>query len=332
MSGLLRTAGARLMVGAPGPCMTEDYKKFALEYGICNFILFSDDIIDAQQLHALCGELHALARENTGRSALVAIDQEGGRVQRLPRAMLDTSAAGELARYRDIPRIHETGRRIAATLRAHGVNFNLAPVLDVDGQNGNPVVGDRSFGVTPEEAAQNGVAMLRGLEEGGVLACVKHFPGHGGTKLDSHLDLPSIGLTPEELRKGPLIPFAAAVRSGARAVMSAHILFPGIDPERPATMSRRLLTGLLREEMGFSGLILTDCLEMGAIVKHYGTVEAAKTAARAGADILLISHSRELAARTAEALAQALACGEIDQEEHERSLNRIKEAKQWLGL
>lgn len=170
MSGLLRAAGARLMVGAPGPCMTEDYKKFAIEFGICNFILFSDDIIDAQQLHALCGELHALARENTGRGALVAIDQEGGRVQRLPKAILDTPAAGELARDRDIARIRETGRRIAATLRTHGVNFNLAPVLDVDGQNGNPVVGDRSFGVTPEEAAQNGVAMLRGLEEGGVLA------------------------------------------------------------------------------------------------------------------------------------------------------------------
>jgi beta-N-acetylhexosaminidase len=246
--------------------------------------------------------------------------------------MLDTPAAGELARYRDIACIRGTGRRIAATLCAHGVNFNLAPVLDVDGQNGNPVVGDRSFGVTPEEAAQNGAAMLRGLEEGGVLACVKHFPGHGGTKLDSHLDLPSIDLTPEELRKGPLIPFAAAVRAGARAAMSAHILFPGIDPERPATMSRRLLTGLLREEMGFSGLILTDCLEMGAIVKHYGTVEAAKTAAQAGADILLISHSRELAAWTVEALAQALACAEIDQKEHECSLNRIKEAKQWLDL
>ncbi len=332
MNDPLRSAGARLMVGAPGPYMTEDYKVFAREYGLCNFILFSDDIENALQLRALCDELCALARENTGHGALVAVDQEGGRVQRLPRDLLDTPSAGELAASGDAEHIRGTGRHIAKTLRAFGVNFNLAPVMDVDCANGNPVVGNRSFGATPAEAARNGCAMLQGLMEGGALACAKHFPGHGGTRVDTHDDLPAIGFTLEELRAGHLVPFAAAVEAGARAVMSAHILFPNIDPAYPATLSRRLLTGVLREELRFSGVIVTDCLEMGAIVKHYGVTEAAKAAAKAGADMPLISHTTGLAAEAAQALAEAIAHGEIDRTEHERALIRIMEAKKWLGL
>ncbi|HOG01339.1 MAG: putative lipoprotein YbbD precursor [Firmicutes bacterium ADurb.Bin248] len=331
MKDLIRQAGARLMTFVPGPRMTEDYKAFACEYGLCNFILFGDDIENARQLGELCAQLDALARENTGMGALVAIDQEGGRVQRLPRDMLDTPAAASLAQAGG-ERAYETGRLIARTLLAHGVNFDLAPVLDVEYENGNPVVGDRSFGKTPEQAARLGVAMLEGIATGGALACAKHFPGHGGTRLDSHLALPTLDYTLDELRAGPLIPFAAAVAAGARAIMSAHILFPNIDPERPATLSRRLLTGLLREEMDFSGLILTDCLEMGAMSKHFGTAYAAKEAAKAGADILLVSHTREFAAETVETLAKALADGELDRAEHERSLERIREAKRWLGL
>ncbi len=327
----LRSAGARLMTFVPGPRMTEDYKAFAREYGLCNFILFGDDIQSAPQLHELCAQLDALARENTGMGALIAIDQEGGRVQRLPRDMLDTPAAAELARQGEAS-VYETGLLIGGTLRAHGVNFDLAPVLDVEYENGNSVVGDRSFGKTPEQTARFGAEMLRGIQDGGALACAKHFPGHGGTRLDSHLELPALDYTLEELRAGPLIPFAAVLDAGARAVMSAHILFPNIDPERPATLSRRLLTGLLREEMGFFGLILTDCLEMGAMTKHFGTAQAAKEAAKAGADILLVSHTRELAAQAAQTLARALAGGELDQTEHERSLERIREAKRWLGL
>lgn len=331
MNDFMREAGSRLMTFAPGPYMTGEYRAFAREYGLCNFILFQDDIESAGQLLALTAELDALARENTGMGALVAIDQEGGRVQRLPRDMLDTPSAAELAKLGEA-RVRETGVRIAHALRAHGVNFNLAPVLDIEYENANAVVGDRSFGKSSADAARYGCAMQRGLTEGGALACVKHFPGHGGTRLDSHLELPALDFTLEELRAGPLVPFAAAIASGARAAMSAHILFPQIDPERPATLSRRLLTGLLREEMGFSGLILTDCLEMGAIAKNYGTAAAAKETAEAGADILLVSHTRELAEGAMEALARALHDKKLNAAEHECSLGRIKEAKRWLGL
>ncbi|HOS18086.1 MAG TPA: glycoside hydrolase family 3 N-terminal domain-containing protein, partial [Clostridia bacterium] len=175
MKDLIRQAGARLMTFVPGPRMTEDYKTFAREYGLCNFILFGDDIENARQLGELCAQLDALARENTGMGALAAIDQEGGRVQRLPRDMLDTPAAASLAQAGG-ERAYETGRLIARTLLAHGVNFDLAPVLDVEYENGNPVVGDRSFGKTPEQAARLGVAMLEGIATGGALACAKHFP------------------------------------------------------------------------------------------------------------------------------------------------------------
>lgn len=324
--------GARLMIGGPGSYMTDQYRTFARKYGFCNFILFAKDIQDKEQMCALCGELHALARENTGRGALIAVDQEGGRVQRFPRTMLDTPSAGALAEKGDVSRIRDTGRLIASVLRASGVNFDLAPVLDVDCQNGNTVVMDRSFGKTPEEVSTNALAMLYGLTEGGVLACVKHFPGHGAAKLDSHKELPVIDLTADELRRGPLIPFAAAIRARVRAVMSTHILFPKIDPEFPATLSRKLLTELLRAEMGFSGIILTDCLEMGAITKHCKTAAAATAAARAGADILLVSNTREAAAQAAESLARAVTDKEIDRREHEGSLNRIMEAKKWLDL
>ncbi len=326
------STGARLMVGAPGPYMTDDYKTFSRKYGICNFILFSDDIEDEGQLRALCAELHALARENSGKGALIAIDQEGGRVQRLPKAMLDTPPAGELAASGDEKRVYDAGLLIAKTLRGLGVNFNLAPVMDVDCQNGNPVVRDRSFGRTPGEAAKYGCAMLRGLMDGAVLACAKHFPGHGGTHIDTHKELPAIDFTLEELREGHLVPFRAALKAGVRAVMSAHILFPNIDAQYPSTMSRRLLTGELREEMGFQGVVMTDCLEMDAVGKHYGAKKAAVRAAAAGADLLLVSHTQALAAQCAEELERAIADKELNGREHEVSLDRIWEAKTWLAL
>lgn len=331
MSAKLRGAGARLMAGGPGPHMEDDYRALARTYGLCNFILFARDIVDEKQLRALCDELHALARENSGRGALIAIDQEGGRVQRLPKALLDTDAAGELAALGEM-HVEETGHHIGRTLRALGVNFDLAPVLDVDFPNGNKVVGDRSFGKTPEEAARNGCAMMRGLMRGGVLACAKHFPGHGGTRADSHVELPTLDFTLEELRKGPLVPFRAAIGAGVRAVMSAHILFRNIDPAHPATMSRRLLTDILRGELGFRGVIMTDCLEMAAIAANFGSAAGAKAAALAGADLMLVSNTRGLIIESAEMLDRAVCDGEIEDAEHQHALNRIGEAKTWLGL
>ena len=321
-------AGQHIMAGLPGTEIDPAFAALVRECKVGNVILFRRNVKNAAQLARLCASLRELIVSETGMEPFIAIDQEGGVVSRFSPDMATTPGAMALAAAGgDAP--YRAARLTAAQLRAAGVNFDLAPVLDVNSNPLNPVIGVRSFGDLPEEAAERAMGFMRGLLDGGVMACGKHFPGHGDTDTDSHIGLPRVDKSREQLEECELLPFRRAIEAGIPAIMSSHVLFPALEPEKlPATMSRRILTGLLREELGFGGVIISDCMEMDAVAKFYGTVNGAAAALKAGADIVCISHTAALARETAERLWQRYEAAEGEERrELERSGERIAEAK-----
>ena len=205
-------------------------------------------------------------------------------------------------------------------------------MVDVNSNPDNPVIGVRSYGEKPQQVARFALRMARGLQDAGLLCCVKHFPGHGDTAVDSHIGLPRVDKTLDQLMDCELQPFEAAIAAGIPGVMSSHILFPQLEPVGlPATMSRRVMTGLLRDRLGFKGLVLSDCMMMGAISDHYGTLPGVLAAMQAGVDLAFVSHSSELAGEAAELLCQALADGRLDRADFEQSTQRILRYKAALS-
>lgn len=253
-------------------------------------------------------------------------------MQRLPKGVIDTPSAREIAQSGNAEEAFLTGKRIGEAMRELGLNYDLAPVVDVESVCGNPAIGSRSFGTDAATVARFGAEMARGIQAAGVMACAKHFPGHGGTNVDTHKSLPTITLSMEELEAGPLVPFYAAIEAGVKSIMTTHIMFPALDKEYPGTLSGAVLSALLRGKMRYGGIIITDCLEMGAIASRYGAAEAALLAAKAGADMPLISHSYNEAARAAELISRAIERGEMNMPEHNAALGRIAGAKEWLSM
>ncbi|WP_437683749.1 beta-N-acetylhexosaminidase [Sorangium sp. So ce131] len=265
-------------------------------------ILFRRNVPDAASTLRLCQALAAAGGPD--RPPFLGIDQEGGRVTRLPAPFLTLPTMRSLGELEDLPLLRRAARAVAAELRAVGINLNFAPVLDVDSNPANPIIGDRAFSRDPERVAQSGVAFLEGLQGEGVLACGKHFPGHGDTALDSHLALPSIPHDRDRLERVELPPFRAASDAGLATMMTAHIVVEALDPGVPATLSRAICAGLLRDEIGFRGVLFSDDLEMAAIAAHFPIEEAATRAVRAGCDVLLICKDEDAADRAHEALVR----------------------------
>ena len=320
--------GQHFFTGFAGPTMTDTFVQNIREQKIGNVVLFEYNVVSKEHLATLCAQIRALILRETGHAPLIALDQEGGAISRLKEdATLFPSAMG-IAATGDPENARIAGYITAQELRAMGVTMNLAPVLDVNSNPMNPVIGVRSYGDAPENVALYGLAMAQGLAQGGVISCAKHFPGHGDTAVDSHIGLPLVQKTLAELEACELAPFQAAIQAGIPAVMTAHILFPELEPERlPATMSRRIITGLLKGRMGFQGLVLSDCLMMDAIAKEYGEVSGSVAAVQAGVDMVFISHDASLAAQGARAVQQALADGRLSQAEFDASTQKILAAK-----
>lgn len=325
--------GQHLFTGFEGVDIPADFARHIRDSMIGNVILFSRNVKDAEGLFRLCEKLQELVMDATGYKAFIALDQEGGSVSRLPAECAVPPGAMGIAATGRPRNAYAAGLITGTELSALGVNLNLAPVADVNSNRDNPVIGTRSFGDKPDEAACYAVEMMRGLMAGGVLACAKHFPGHGDTAVDSHLGLPLVEKTLNELRETELLPFLALIRAGVPAVMSSHILFPQLDGGRmPATMSGKIMTGLLKEGMGFTGLVLSDCMMMGAVSGHFGTVNGAVAALKAGVDLVLISHDAALAASAAKQAREGLRAGTLCREEMEKSTEKILQYKAGLCL
>lgn len=324
--------GQRLVTGFPGTELTEDFRRVVREEKIANVILFRENIADRAQLKRICAEIQQLVREATGHGAFITIDQEGGTVTRLPEDAVNVPGAMAIAATGDAENAYRAGLLTGRELRALGVNFDLAPSVDVNSNPKNPVIGARSYGDEPETVSRYATRMIRGLLDGGVLCSAKHFPGHGDTDMDSHLALPSVDKSREELEQTELAPFRAAIAAGVPAVMTTHILFPQLEPGGvPATMSRHIMTDILRGEMGFDGLIISDCMEMRAIKDHFGTVNGVIAAMGAGVDLVFVTHDTLLGGEAARAVEMAVARGRLDAAEMEASANRILAYKEkWV--
>src|SRR5512145_2625754 len=297
-----RDAAALLCVGFHGTTPSVEVLEL-VRRGVSGVILFSRNVESAQQV----AELTSALKRAAGRPLLVAIDQEGGRVARLRGAhgftelppMRAIGAAGD-------ERIaFGVGALLGRELRAVGIDQDYAPVVDVDTNPKNPVIGDRSLSRDPEVVARLGAALALGLQAEGVAACAKHFPGHGDTSQDSHVDLPRLPHALDRLRRVELPPFRALSQAGVAAIMTAHVVFEALDPARPATLSPPVLR-LLREELGFQGCCVSDDLEMKAVADHYPIEDAAPAAIAAGVDQLLVCHRSELQHRTIDLIRGAV--------------------------
>lgn len=321
--------GQRLVIGLPGPEMDPAFIRLVKEYKIGNVILFQRNCESSAQLAKLCQDIQDLIREETGHGAFITIDQEGGSVTRLPYEAVNVPGAMALAATGDPENARRAARLTAEELRAFGINFNLAPVADVNNNPANPIIGVRSYGDTAEQAALYTTAALKGYLEGGVLASAKHFPGHGDTAMDSHLSLPCIDKSLEELEQLELRPFKALIDAGCPAVMTTHILFPQLEPDNvPATMSRRIITGILKERLGFQGLVISDCVEMQAIGVYYGSARGAAAAMAAGVDLVFVSHTAEVQEEAAQVCRAAVESGQVSMEELDASVEKILRYKE----
>lgn len=324
--------GQLLMVGIEGTELDGETSKFLKERRIGGVILFGRNIQSAEQTAGLTAALKKLESGPAGIGILIGTDQEGGRVNRLPGERGRFPAARALAADNDPDRVREAASQMAAQLNEMGINLNFAPILDINSNPDNPVIGDRAFGDDPETVSKMGLAFMQGTLEQGVIPVAKHFPGHGDTLVDSHTDLPVVDHTAERLQSFELIPFKEAVEQGMPAIMSAHILLPRIDKDFPATLSSSVINGLLREQLGFDGVVISDDLDMGAITGLYSPGKAAVRAVKAGIDILLIGHRREAMTEAFDALTQAIATGEIGPETIDRAVMRVLTLKERFGL
>lgn len=316
--------GQRLAGGFPGKEMSEEFIRLVKEYKVGNVILFEHNVENMSQLKKLCQDIQKLVKEETGHYAFITIDQEGGAVTRLPLDGCNVCGAMAVAATGELQNAETLAEITARELKSIGVNFNLAPDMDVNNNPKNPVIGVRSYSDRAETVAQYGVAALKGYQKEKMLACVKHFPGHGDTAVDSHLGLPVIDKSLEELEEMELIPFRAAIKAGTPAVMSSHILFPKLEQEKiPCTMSRHIITDILKGRLGFKGLVLSDCMEMDAIQKYYGTANGVAAAMQAGVDIVFVSHTSSLLEEAIRAVKRAVSEGKISLESMKESAEKI---------
>ena len=314
---LRKIAGQLIMIRFPGTVLDQATADFIRANGIRGVCLFRGNMTDSVQLAKLTADL----REAMGPNALIAIDQEGGAVVRSTWVPAPPAAMG-LGAADDTDLAYRTGAAVARAAKSLGFNWNFAPVLDLNNNPNNPVIAERSFGAEPTRAVELAMAWMAGSHAEGVACCVKHFPGHGDTHVDSHRDLPTVDKALPELDMLELAPFRAAAPV-APAMMTAHIVYPAIDPDNPATMSPAILDGILRKQWNYKGIIITDGMDMHAIAGRYGVGNAAVRALLAGADMVMALGTTETQNETLDAIAAALADGSLSQAAVDERLARL---------
>lgn len=301
--GIRRLCGQLFSVGFDGTTAPQALLARVAAGEVGAVMLFRPNVKTPAQVAGLVGRLREAAHADA--PLVVSVDQEGGRVQRLRSPLTEWPAMGVVGLEPDMQRIETAGAFLGAELAALGIGWNLAPVLDVHTNPANPVIGDRAFATTTSGVAKAAIAFWRGLRKAGVAGCGKHFPGHGDTHLDSHLDLPVVEHDDARLRSVELAPFKAAVAAGFPALMTAHVVYRAWDDGVPATLSRRIATQLLRDELGFKGLLVSDDLQMKAVADRYSTRDLIIESLLAGVDHFLIRGPEDRQLEAYEALVMA---------------------------
>ena len=325
--GSVRRSIGQLLIGSiPGTTITAEMRSLAREFSLGGVILFARNIEAPEQVAEMSLDVQGLAADLP---LWVSVDQEGGRVARLKAPFTEWPPMAVLGRSGDVQLARRFATALAEELRAVGITLDYAPVLDIHTNPKNPVIGDRALAEDAETVGRLGAAIIRALQESGVAACGKHFPGHGDTAVDSHLDLPLVEHPPDRIRRVECVPFREAIRADVAFIMTAHVLVPSFDEEKPATLSPRIVRALLRDELDFQGVIVSDDLEMKAIAKTYTVADAAVQAIAAGCDGLLVcSGNVEAQAAALEALVYAVEQEKIAYQRLEDAHTRLRRAKE----
>ena len=328
VSELNSKIGQLFMAGIPGPQLDPDTEALIRDYCLGGVILFSRNIENPMQLAALCSDLQEVAMKYHGTPLFLAVDQEGGPVSRLKEPF--TQFQGNTAIGADqmpLNRAVEFARVTAREMELVGLNMDMAPVVDVQAGQPEKHLAGRMFSDDPEKVALLGQTVVKEFREKGIMAVAKHFPGLGKSPLDPHHDLPTIDIDEKEIDEINFMPFRALIKENVCGIMTSHAIYPALDPDFPATISKRVLAGFLREILGFRGLIITDDLEMGAIGKKWGVANGAAAAFEAGADILLICEDQNLVLESLNILREKIIQEEIPVQRLEQSAGRIMKVK-----
>jgi beta-N-acetylhexosaminidase len=325
-STLRRQIGQLLIAGFNGHTIPPELRSLAKEFALGGVILFARNVSEPEQVAELAFDASRLVPDLP---LWVSIDQEGGRVARLKSPFTEWPPMATLGRSGDVRLAERFARALAAELKTVGVTLDYAPVLDIHTNPKNPVIGDRALAEKAEDVARLGAAIIRTLQGEGIAACGKHFPGHGDTSTDSHVELPLVEHPPDRLRRVEFLPFKAAIEAGVATIMTAHVFVPALDDKRPATLSRRIVYDILREELKYEGVILSDDLEMKAVAAEYEVPSAAVLAIQAGCDgALICSGDHNTQAAALEALVHAVEEQRIPMARIDDAMLRQRRAKE----
>lgn len=322
--------GQMIFAGISGTTMDTDAKKLINQLQVGGIIFYKNNFENPTQTVQLVNQIKA---ENSSNLPLfLGVDQEGGRVTRLPGALANFPPNKQIGDVNNPEFSYKIGTLLGLELKKFGLNLDFAPVLDINSNPNNPVIGDRSFGNNLEIVSKLGIQTMKGMQSQKVIPTIKHFPGHGDTSVDSHLALPIVNKSLKELMKLELIPFERAIDQGADVVMVAHILIPELDKNNPASMSKSVITDVLRRQLGFTGVIITDDMTMGAIVEHFDIGKAAVESVKSGSDIILVGHGYDNVEKIHASLKDAIEKGEISQQRINESVERIIKLKRKYGI
>lgn len=323
--------GQLVMVGIDGYTNDNNSQELIEKYHVGGFVLLKQNVKDLEQMLNL---INSLKETNAANKIplFLSVDEEGGRISRMPEDFVKLPSNGKIGEVNDSKLSYQVGRILGEELKSVGLNMNFAPVLDINSNPKNPVIGDRAFGETPDLVSKLGIQTMKGIKSQNIIAVVKHFPGHGDTSIDSHVGLPIVNANLERLESFELQPFSSAIENQADAIMIAHILLPKIDSNNPASFSKAIITDLLREEMNFNGVIITDDLTMGAVVNNYDIGDAAVESLKAGSDIVLVCHDYEKEVGVIKAIKKAAEKGILSEERIDESVYRILKLKQKYGI
>ncbi|TGE39131.1 beta-N-acetylhexosaminidase [Desulfosporosinus fructosivorans] len=318
--------GQLVMVGVNGYENDANSRQLIKKYQVSGFVLLKQNVKNANQMLALINSLKETNSVNKI-PLFLAIDEEGGRVSRIPDELMKIPASRRIGDLHNSGLSYQLGSIIGEELRSFGLNMNFAPVLDVNSNPKNQVIGDRAFGDEPSVVRDLGVQTMKGLQSQNIISVVKHFPGHGDTSVDSHLGLPTVNHDIARLKSLEFVPFAAAIDNNVDAIMMAHILLPKIDTDNPASFSLKIISEILRRDLNFAGVVITDDITMGAIVNNYNIGEVAVKSIKAGSDIVLICHDYLKEEAVIKAIQKAAESGEISMDRIEQSVYRVLSLK-----
>jgi beta-N-acetylhexosaminidase len=318
--------GQMILAGISGTTIDPTTKNLLTKYKVGGIIFYKDNLVNPTQAVQLVNQIKSENDQHV--PLLLGVDQEGGRVTRLPGNLINFPTNKEIGAIDNPEFSYQVGAMLGKELKGFGFNLDFAPVLDINSNPGNPVIGDRSFGNNPEIVSKLGIQTLKGIQSEKIITSIKHFPGHGDTSVDSHLELPIVNKSLEQLKELELIPFEQAIQSGADVVMVAHILLPKLDADYPSSMSKNIITGILRNQLDFNGVVITDDMTMMAIIDHYSIGRAAVESVKAGSDIVLVGHEYNKVVETISSLKAAVQKGEISEQRINESVSRILTLKE----